>query len=84
MDDIKQCFTDPCWIKDGASVANTWQLMMKQFQYDAFTGEMLDLQNYDHIKGWAMTIYSHLASGSMPVDKEENMFSSDAIRGFKI
>jgi hypothetical protein len=72
-DDIKQCFTNPCWIKDGDQRAATWRLMMKQFQYDAFTGEMFDLLNYDHIKGWALTVYNHLASGSMPVEDKEGL-----------
>ena len=81
VDDIKSCFTNPCWIKGGNIVAGGWVTAMKHFQFDAFSGTMLDLQNYDHVKAWALTIYNHLASFSMPIS--EPFFSPEAIQAFK-
>lgn len=76
-DDIKSCFTEPCWIVGGSAsqqgIANYWKKAMGNFQFDAFTEPnptMFDLQNYGHVKDWAWSIYAHVASGSMPVDSE--------------
>lgn len=68
--DIKMCFTNPCWIESPSRNANWWKIMMENFQYDASVDPpiMLNLQKYDHVKAWARTIYTHVASQSMPIE----------------
>ncbi|MCJ1411481.1 hypothetical protein MMC19_005571 [Ptychographa xylographoides] len=83
-DDIKMCFTDPCWISNGSSNAADWQTNMLNFQYDATTDPptMFDLQNYEHVKGWARSVYDHVASKAMPI--EAPFFSDEAVEAFRL
>lgn len=83
-DDIKMCFTNPCWISGGSGNALDWQTNMKNFQYDATTDPptMFDLQNYEHVKGWALNVYNHVASRAMPI--EAPFFSDDAVEAVRL
>lgn len=81
-DDIKMCFTNPCWIIDGTTKAKNWQIGMENFEYDGVTPAVkFNLQNYDHVKGWARDIYMHVASQAMPI--EPPYFSNEAVEAIK-
>jgi hypothetical protein len=83
-DDIKMCFTDPCWIPGGTGVAKRWRTQMMNFQYDASVdpNEYMDLQKYEHVKGWARNIYTHVASQSMPISAP--YFSDEACEAVRL
>ena len=83
-DDIEMAFTNPCWIPYGSDKAQGWQRAMHNFQYDAKVDPptMFDLTNYEHIKGWARTVYDHIASKSMPI--EPPFFSKEAVEAFRL
>ena len=79
-DDIKMCFTNPCWISGGSAVANEWRSKMMNFQYDASIDPNVyfDLQSFEHVKGAAQKIYNAVASKFMPLGPAKNMFSDEA------
>lgn len=80
-DDIMQIFTNPCWIEGGQGLASYWRGEMLNFQYDAFTTPptRFDLQNYDHMKDSAFSVYNHIASASMPIGSP---FPTEPINAF--
>ena len=84
-DDIKMAFTNPCWIQGGETVAKTWREAMLNFQFDAGDSVdsvvYLDLQNYEHVKWSARSIYNHVASKSMPI--QEPTWSDNACEAFR-
>ena len=85
-DDIKMAFTNPCWIANemGASTASNWQDAMLKFQYDPYSDpiKMFDIQDYDCVKGWARSVYDHVASKAMPI--EEPFFSDEAVEAIRL
>jgi hypothetical protein len=83
-DDIKECFTNPCWIENGTAAASGWRTEMLNFQYDASIDPTIffDLQNYEHVKGWARNVYTHVASQAMPLSAP--FFSDEACEAVRL
>ena len=78
-DTIRVYFTDPTWLPESerASIAAGWNAQMtKLFQ--------LELTDYDIVRSWAVTIYYHLHSRSMPLtDDERQFFPDDVLETFR-
>ncbi|MEY3556842.1 MAG: hypothetical protein RLZZ580_2899 [Cyanobacteriota bacterium] len=70
-DVVKYLFTQPYWIDEQRQmqVAQGWQDCMDDYE--------VYLNDYDSVRQWAVTIYNHLYSRSMPLTSDSTQFWPD-------
>lgn len=82
-DDILALFTAPYWIDEQArfKVGTSWigamQCYGSKIPPDSALGMNLTLDNYEHVKYQAVTIYQHCASRSMPITSDPRDYWPD-------
>lgn len=83
--DIKEILTAPPWLPEDqrARVGAHWKSAMLKYGAPMPDGSTLTLDNYEHVKTQAPTIYRHCASRSMPItDNPSEYWPGDVLRTF--
>lgn len=79
-------FAEPYWLPEAKreEVGSGWRMAMLKYGAAMPDGKNLTLNNYEHVKLQAVTIYQHCASRSMPITSDPTEYwPNDALETFR-